>query len=151
MYNFHFQSQNCLFYSLISTENGDLVCNILDFCHLIALINQPLTSVFWATLSFTRFACNIMHKTRAPHTVPTLACQGHHSLKFKLIKGQNSKITAFRFMPLVLQLNLVMMSKYSKFGVDTLSTFSVMGYIKVFARQRSSNHNSFTFSSKQTS
>ena len=41
-------------------------------------------------------------------------------------------------MPLVLQLqmHLFMMSKYSKFGVDTLSTFWVMGYIKVFAQQR---------------
>ena len=43
--------------------------------------------------------------------------------------------------------------KHSKFGVDTLSTFCVMSYIKGFARrrQRSSDHNSLTFSSKQTS
>ena len=34
-------------------------------------------------------------------------------------KGHNSKTIAFRDMTLVLQLNLVMMSKYSKFGVDT--------------------------------
>ena len=36
-------------------------------------------------------------------------------------------------MPLVLQLHQVLMSKYSKFGVDTYNTFWVMGYIKVFA------------------
>ena len=58
-------------------------------------------------------------------------------------------------MPLVLLLHLVMMNKYSKFGVDTFNTFWVMGYIKVFAWQqqwrRSSYHNSLTFSSKQTS
>ena len=59
-------------------------------------------------------------------------------------------------MPLVLQLHLVMINKYSKFGVDTLNTFWVMGYINVFVRrgQRrrwSSDHNSSTFSFKQTS
>ena len=36
-------------------------------------------------------------------------------------------------MPLVLQLFLVMMSKYPKLGVDTFNTFWVNGYIKVFA------------------
>ena len=52
-------------------------------------------------------------------------------------------------MPLFLPLHIVMMSKHSKFG--TLSTFWVMGYIKVFAwwqrRQwwRSSDHNSWLF------
>ena len=35
-------------------------------------------------------------------------------------------------MRLVLQLHLVMMSKYSKLGIDTFNTFWVMGYIKVF-------------------
>ena len=34
-------------------------------------------------------------------------------------------------MSLVLQLHLVMMSKYAKFGVDTFNIFWVMGYIKV--------------------
>ena len=58
-------------------------------------------------------------------------------------------------MPFVLPLHLVMMSKYSKFGVDTLSTFIVIGYIKVLAQKQrrqwqSSDHNSSTFSSKQT-
>ena len=51
-------------------------------------------------------------------------------LKFLLKNGHYSKIIAFRVMPLVLQLHLVMMSRYSKFGVDTFSTFRVMGYIK---------------------
>ena len=51
-------------------------------------------------------------------------------------------------------LHLVMMNKYSKFGVDTF--FWVMGYIKVFAwcwqqqRQQSNDRISSTFSSKQT-
>ena len=70
--------------------------------------------------------------------------RGHNS--------KNSKNIAFRVMPLVLQLYLVMVSKYSKFGVDTFNNFCVMGYIKVFARQgrRSSDHNGSTFSSKET-
>ena len=37
-------------------------------------------------------------------------------------------------MPLAVQLHLVMMSKYSKSGVDTFNTFWVMEYIDVFAR-----------------
>ena len=46
-------------------------------------------------------------------------------------------------MPLVLQLHIVMISKYSKFGVDTFYTFWEIGYIKVYARhlRRSNNHN----------
>ena len=44
-------------------------------------------------------------------------------------------------MPLIMQQHLVMMNKYAKFGVDTVNTFWVMGYIK----------NSLTSSSKQTS
>ena len=47
-----------------------------------------------------------------------------------------------------------MMSKYSKFGVDTLITFWEMGYIKGFAQQQrqqwSNDHNSLTISSKKT-
>ena len=54
-------------------------------------------------------------------------------------------------MSLVLLLHLVMMSKYSQFGVDTFNTFLKMGYIKVIARQRSSDINSSTFASKQMS
>ena len=38
-------------------------------------------------------------------------------------KGHNSKTTAFRVMPFVLQLHLVMMSLCSKFDVDTFNTF----------------------------
>ena len=61
-------------------------------------------------------------------------------------------------MPLVLQLHLIMMSKFSKFGVDSFNTFWVMGYIKVLhdnyfdfwqrwrQQQRSSDHNNLTFS-----
>ena len=57
-------------------------------------------------------------------------------------------------MPLVLQLHLVMISKYSKSGVDNFNTFWVMGYFKVFAQwqwRRSNDHNSSTFSLEQTS
>ena len=68
--------------------------------------------------------------------VQMLVCHRHHATKkIKLEKGHNSKTTAFRVIPFVLQLHLVMISKYSKFGVDILSTFLVMGYIKVFAQQ----------------
>ena len=42
-------------------------------------------------------------------------------LSFK--KGHNSKIIAFRVMPLVQQLHLVTMSWHSKFGVTTFNTF----------------------------
>ena len=88
---------------------------------------------------------------KVPHAVPTLICHGPSIyLKFLVKKGHHSKTIAFRVMPL-LQLHLVMMSNYSRFGVDTFNTFCVMGYIKVFAwhqwwQQRwSSNHNSSTF------
>ena len=68
-----------------------------------------------------------MHKVlnslnRAPHAVPTLVCQEPlFYLKCLGKKGHNSKNIAFRVMLLVSQLHPVMMSKYSKFGVDTLS------------------------------
>ena len=81
---------------------------------------------------------------------------GHHSTKkFKLKKGHNSKNIPFRVTSLDLQLHLVMIRKYSKFGVDTFNIFLVMGYIKVFAQQLwqrrwSSDHNSLTISLKQT-
>ena len=49
---------------------------------------------------------------------------GHNSTsKIEVKKGHNSNSITFIVMPLVLQLHLVMMSKYSKFGVDTLNTF----------------------------
>ena len=65
-------------------------------------------------------------------------------------------------MLLALQLHLVMVSKYSTFGVDTFNPFRIMGYIlAVFAhhrrqqrrrrQRRSSDRSSSTFSSKQTS
>ena len=53
-------------------------------------------------------------------------------LKFLAEKGHNSKTIAYRVMPLVLQLHLVIMSEYSKSGLVTFNTFWVMGYIKVF-------------------
>ena len=60
--------------------------------------------------------------------------RGHRSTYKILFKnGHNSKNIAFRVMPLALQLRPVMISKYSKFGVDTFHIFRVMGYIKVFA------------------
>ena len=62
--------------------------------------------------------------TKAPHAVPILVCQGpSFYLQFLVKKGHNSTNIAFRVMPLPLQLHLVMMSKYTKFGVDTFSTF----------------------------
>ena len=68
--------------------------------------------------------------------VRMLVCQGpSFYLKFLVKKGHNSKTMAFRFMPLALQLHLVIMSKYSKFGVDTFNTFWVMIYINFFAQQ----------------
>ena len=71
--------------------------------------------------------------SRALHAVSTLVCQGpSFYLKLLVKKGHNSKTTAFRVMRLVLQLHLVMMSKYSMFNVDTFNTFCVKGYIKVF-------------------
>ena len=59
-----------------------------------------------------------------PHSVPTLVSQEpSFYLKFLVNKVDNSKTIALRVMPLVLQLHLVLMSKYSKFGVDTFNTF----------------------------
>ena len=77
-------------------------------------------------------------KTKAPHEVPTLVCHSHHTAyKISVKKGNNSKTIAFRVMTLFQQLHLVMMTKYSQFGVDTFNTCTslVMGYIKVFARR----------------
>ena len=53
-------------------------------------------------------------------------------------------------MPFALEMHLLMMSKYSKFGVDTFNTFWEMDNIKVIAWQQqwwwSSDHNySLTF------
>ena len=57
------------------------------------------------------------------HAVPMLIYQGpSFYLKSLGKKGHYSKKIAFRIMPLVLQLHLVMMSKYYKFGVDTFNT-----------------------------
>ena len=52
-------------------------------------------------------------------------------LKFLIKKKHNSKNIPFRVMPLALQLHLVMISKDSKLGVDTLSfnTFWVIGFL----------------------
>ena len=44
-------------------------------------------------------------------------------LKFLVKKGHNSITIALRVMSLVLLLQLVKMSKYSRFGVDTFNTF----------------------------
>ena len=60
-----------------------------------------------------------MRKTRPLLAVPMLVCQGP---SFYFEKGHNSKTILFRVIPLVLQLHLVMMSKNSKFGVDTFNT-----------------------------
>ena len=49
--------------------------------------------------------------------------RGHHSLNFLVERDITPKNIAFRVMSLVLQLHLVMMSKYFKFGVDTFNTF----------------------------
>ena len=57
-----------------------------------------------------------------------LICQGSSFLNFLGKKGHNSKIITFGVMLPVLQLHLVMISKYSKFG-DTFNTFSLMGYL----------------------
>ena len=51
-----------------------------------------------------------------------LSDRDHHSTLNIRLKGHNSKNIAFRVMLLVLHLKLVMMSKYSKFGVDTFNT-----------------------------
>ena len=54
--------------------------------------------------------------------VPMLICQGP-IIVHKVEKWHNSNNIAFRLMSLVLQLYLVMMSKYPKFGVDIFNTF----------------------------
>ena len=48
---------------------------------------------------------------------PTLFCQVPSFYLFLVKMGHNTKTIAFRVMPLALQ--LVMMNKYSKSGVDT--------------------------------
>ena len=72
---------------------------------------------------------------------------------FLVKKGHNSKSIAFRVMLFVLQCSLSWWASIPS-GVDTFNTFCLMGYIKVFAQWQqqlqTSDHNSFTFSSKQT-
>ena len=54
---------------------------------------------------------HLAYHTRAPHAVPTLACQGPSFYLKSLVKmGHNSINIAFRVMSLALQLHLVMMS-----------------------------------------
>ena len=76
-------------------------------------------------------------------------------LKVFVKKGHYSKNIANRVMSIVMQMHVVMMSKYSKFGVHTFNTFWVMGFIKIFVwwlqqqqqqqQQRSCDHNSLIF------
>ena len=76
----------------------------------------------------------LISQTRAQHAEPTLISpEPSFYLKFLVKKRNNSKTIAFKAMSLVLQLQLDMMSKYSKFSVDTFTTFWVMSYIKAFA------------------
>ena len=57
----------------------------------------------------------------ATQAVPTLVSQGpSFYLKFSFKKGHNSKTIAFRVVFLALQMQLVMMRKYSKFSVDLI-------------------------------
>ena len=72
--------------------------------------------------------CKIWNKQKHLMWYQYLSVRGHHS-KFLVKNGHNSKILAFRVMPLVLQLCLVKMSKYSKFGVDTFNTLSNRLYL----------------------
>ena len=68
---------------------------------------------------------------------PTLLCQRSlFYLNLLVKKVYNSKNIVFRIMSLVLQLQLVIMSKYSMFDVDTFNTFWVMGYIKIYVFER---------------
>ena len=72
-------------------------------------------------------------KQRMSHAVPMLICHSPSLyLKFLVKKGHYSKTIAFRviLLPIVLQLQLVMMSKYSMLSADTFKTFWVMSYIK---------------------
>ena len=84
------------------------------------------------------------YETRALHAVPTLLCQGSSFyLKYLGKKGHNSNNITFRVMPIVLQLHLFMMSKYSKFGVDTFNTrnfFSTWATLK-FLQDDNNNKN----------
>ena len=76
------------------------------------------------------------------HAVPMLVCQGtSFYLKYLVEKGHNSKTISIRVMPLVLLMHLVMMSKYSKFGVDTFNTFWVMGTLKFLHNNGDNNDN----------
>ena len=110
------------------------IFNIYDALILMKVTNIILKDVLiWMKLyiKYTR-----IHKSRALHAVPTLVCQRpSFYLKCLVKKGHNSKNIVYWVMPLVFQLHLVMMSRYSKFGVNTFNTFWVMG-IKDFAWRR---------------
>ena len=128
-------------------------------CKILYMFSRFLISfiIFFSKLKFMKwYKEKRAHKQNKSATYGTNARLSGDITLLKTFSLHNSINIDFRVMPLVLQLHLVIMSKYSKFSVETFNTFWVMGYIKVFARRRrwqrrSSDHNSSTFSSEQTS
>ena len=144
--------------------------------HTRKFLQSFINSVLWFTSCFSKTTvedgtvcdhnssiCSwkLELKTRAPHAIPTLVCQGQSFyLKYLVKKGHNSRILQeYSFQSYATGLATTTCNDELVFQVWCwyLNTFWVKGYIRVFARRRqqqrrrSSNHNSSTFSSKQTS
>ena len=88
----------------------------------IIIGSKYVSIVFFFCFFFT--VTIIVNTKQASHAVTKLDFQGpSFYLTFLVTKGHNFKTIASRVMSLALKLHLVMMSKYFKFAVDTISTF----------------------------
>ena len=98
----------------ICPESSTLVYNgiiaLYKYTHILTKTTFHLHCHFM-TFNYLYFA------VRAPHAVLMPVCQGSYNVPILLVKkGHNAKNIHFRVMPLALY--LVMMSRYSNFGVD---------------------------------
>ena len=79
-------------------------------CCVVNTFPRIIKSIFYkATLKSSKITLQKYNKQKHLYAVPKLVCQGpSFYLNYLVKKGHNSKTIAFRVMPLVLQLPLVM-------------------------------------------
>ena len=113
------------FFKNVKLESCNITFTVLVWCKTQPknIHGTKLNNLLWVSIAITNTTCG---------TNVSLSGRPSFCLKIYAKKGHNSLTIAIRVKPLVLQLHLVMMSKHSKFGVDTFNTFWVTGYIKDF-------------------